>query len=30
MEGKDGSRYLMKNSAIRRQLYQKGTLNPKQ
>jgi hypothetical protein len=30
MEAKDGSRYMMKNSAIWRQLYDKGTLNPKQ
>jgi hypothetical protein len=30
MEGKDGARYMMKNSAIWKQLYEKGTLNPKQ
>lgn len=30
METKDGSRYMMKNSAVWKQLYEKGTLNPKQ
>jgi hypothetical protein len=30
MEDKDGVRYMMKNSAIWKQLYEKGTLNPKQ
>jgi hypothetical protein len=30
MEGKDGTHYMMKNSAIWKQLYEKGTLNPKQ
>ena len=29
MEGKDGARYMMKNNAIWKQLYEKGTLNPK-
>lgn len=29
MEAKDGSTYMMKNSAIWQQLYSKGTLNPK-
>ena len=30
MEGKDGAHYMMKNNAIWKQLYEKGTLNPKQ
>jgi hypothetical protein len=30
MEGKDGAKYMMKNSAIWKQLYEKHTLNPKQ
>lgn len=30
MEARDGSHYMMKNSAIWKQLYEKGTLNPKQ
>ncbi len=30
MEGKDGASYMMKNNAIWKQLYEKGTLNPKQ
>lgn len=30
MEAKDGSQYMMKNNAIWKQLYFKGTLNPKQ
>jgi hypothetical protein len=30
MEGKDGAMYMMKNSAIWKQLYEKHTLNPKQ
>jgi Copper resistance protein K len=30
MEAKDGSHLMMKNSAIWKQLYEKGTLNPKQ
>ena len=30
MEAKDGARYMMKNNAIWKQLYEKGTLNPKQ
>lgn len=30
MEDKDGVRYMMKNNAIWKQLYEKGTLNPKQ
>lgn len=29
MEAKDGSRYMMKNNAIWKQLYEKGSLNPK-
>lgn len=28
MEGKDGSKYMMKNNAIWKQLYEKGTLRP--
>lgn len=30
MEAADGTRYMMKNNAIWKQLYEKGTLNPKQ
>jgi Copper resistance protein K len=30
MEAKDGTHYMMKNNAIWKQLYEKGTLNPKQ
>ncbi|GEM_PF-6467331 len=30
MEAKDGTHYLMKNNAIWKRLYEKGTLNPKQ
>ena len=30
MEAKDGGHYMMKNNAIWKQLYDKGTLNPKQ
>jgi len=30
MEAKDGAMYMMKNNAIWKQLYEKGTLNPKQ
>lgn len=29
MEGKDGTKYLMKNNAIWKQITEKGTLNPK-
>jgi Copper resistance protein K len=30
MEATDGSHYMMKNNTIWKQLYEKGTLNPKQ
>lgn len=30
MEAADGARYMMKNNAIWKRLYEKGTLNPKQ
>lgn len=29
MEGKDGTKYVMKNNAIWKQITEKGTLNPK-
>ncbi|MBS1190179.1 MAG: Copper resistance protein [Rhodocyclaceae bacterium] len=29
MEGKDGSKYMMKNDAIWKQIMEKGSLNPK-
>lgn len=30
MEAEDGTHYMMKNNAIWKRLYEKGTLNPKQ